>query len=135
MNINPLYPAAGDAGVLIAQVDDKTNTVMISDNGGVTFVRASAALEAILTGRTPIDVKLHDPFDGDTIENRRALDYIINYYRPDLVKHRLFRSIATACLRKAHVDTTWKQAMQDKTNCDRWDCLSESLIEHLDQNP
>lgn len=135
MSINRLYATAGAADALLVQLDDQTKTVRISEDGGATFERAPGALEAALTGGPYVDPGPHDPLDGDTIENRSVLEYIIFYYRRDLVGHRLFKSAIGPFLETAQKNVAFRQAMQNHNNYTCWDCIAESLTEYLDQNP
>lgn len=135
MSNNPLHAAAASVGAIIAQADSETGRVMISEDGGRSFQQAPAAVGAMLTDKQYIDPGQYDPLDSDTEWNEIVLESIIEYYRPDLQGHHNFRRALAGFVANAQTNTVFRMAMQSKSNYDRWDCLANNVINHLDHDP
>ncbi|WP_143132187.1 hypothetical protein [Methylobacterium sp. 174MFSha1.1] len=119
----------------VFQIDYTNKRVMVSDDGGKTFERASPDMECAMTGKHYISIGIHDPLTITPSEIARVLDFIFDYHREDLKNHPKYRMALSRLAAKAPKDKKWRKAMQKKPIYERWDCLIESLADWLDANP
>lgn len=113
--------------LMVVHHDVETGEVLCSENGG-PFVRAHAAIRAMVTGEPYRDPGPINPLTAGKAEVRSMLLYLARYYQPSLANHPDLTSEANNVIEALRGPIYSGSLSELSNNYERWDRFTSELI-------